>query len=168
MRTRTLHLLRRGAGRVGVIPLLPLLPRSEVTARWPGLAGRVDQATTAIARVLPACRHVLVAGAPPLGITVPAAIVCAICRDRIACKTCHNSHVDGLRQGAHNDAAEHTCDACGQVVERLHPVAMLVNLTALTTPIRVRGLDGRKRQIVAPLGVAGIGLCRVCMEGPGS
>ncbi|SRR6266487_2963211 len=150
-----------------MIPLLPLLPRSEVMARWPELAGRVDQANAAIARVLPACRHVLAAGAPPLGDRLPAAIVCAICADRIACKACHNGHVDGLRQGAHNHDAEHTCDACGEVVERLHPVAMLTNLGTLTTPFRVRGLDGRKRQIVAPLGVAGLGLCAACTEGTG-
>ena len=148
-----------------MIPVLPLLPRSEVTARWPALAGRVDQANAAIARGLPACRHVLTAGTPPLGTRLGAAIVCAVCQDRIACTSCHNGHVDGLRQSVHDHVAEHTCDACGQVVERLHPVAMLVNPKALTTPIRVRGLDGRKRRIVAPLGVAGLGLCRDCMEG---
>jgi hypothetical protein len=147
--------------------MIPLLTRSSVVDRWPALAGRVDQATAAIARGLPACRHVLAAGTPPLRDRIGAAIVCAICTDRIACTTCHNSHVDGLRHGAHDHATEHTCDACGQVVERLHPVAMLVNLASLTTPIRVRGLDGRKRQIVAPFGIAGLGLCAACMEGPG-
>jgi hypothetical protein len=146
----------------------PLLTRSAVAARWPALASRVDQATTAISRGLPACRHVLTAGTPPLRAQIGAAIVCAICRDRIACHACHNGHVDGLRQGAHDAATEHTCDGCGQVVERLHPVAMLVNLRELTAPIRVRGLDGRKRQIVAPVGVAGLGLCHACMEKGGS
>jgi hypothetical protein len=141
----------------------PLITRSAVVARWPALARRVDQTTAAVAKGLPACRHALTAGSPPLGLLLPGAIVCAICRDRIACKACHNAHIGPLRHGVHDDEAEHTCDACGQVVERLHPVSMLVNLSALTTPIRVRGLDGRKRQIVAPLAVAGLGLCHACM-----
>ncbi len=145
-----------------MIPV-PLLPRSEVAARWPALAAQVDQAKTAVARVLPACRHVLTAGSPPLGTLLPGAVVCAICRDRVACRDCHNVHIDPLRHGPHDDETEHTCDACGLVVERLHPVSMLVNLGALTTPIRVRGLDGRRRQIVAPLAVAGLGLCHACM-----
>jgi hypothetical protein len=145
--------------------MIPLLTRSSVVERWPALAGRVDQATAAIARGLPACRHVLAAGTPPLRDRIGAAIVCSICRDRIACRSCHNAHIDGLRQGVHDHATEHTCDACGQVVERLSPVAMLVNMSALTTPFRVRGLDGRNRRIVAPLGVAGLGLCATCIEG---
>jgi hypothetical protein len=136
--------------------------RSQAIGRWPSLTARVDQAHAASGHVLPACRHVLAAGSPPLSPVLPFAIICAVCCDRVCCKNCHNDHIGG----AHTDAIEHTCDGCGDVVERITPVSMMVSLA--TRPVRVRGLDGRKRKVVAPLAVAGLGLCRRCQPGVAS
>lgn len=132
--------------------------RSQVADRWPGLTAHVDRATAAAGRILPACRHVLATGIPPLPAVARFAIVCAICCDRVACKDCHNDHIG--RAGAHTEEVEHRCDSCGQVVERITPVAMVVSFGG--RPVLVRGLDGRRRTVAMPVAVAGLGLCRRC------
>jgi hypothetical protein len=137
------------------------LPRSAFAERWPGLTTQVDRAVGALATILPACRHVLAAGAPPQAQLMPYAIVCAVCRDRLCCRDCHNAHIDAT--AAHTHQVEHTCDQCGRVVEWITSVSTLFS-TAIRA-VRVRGLDGRKRQVAVPIAVAGLGLCRYCRKG---
>jgi hypothetical protein len=112
--------------------------------------------------LLPACRHVLAAGhRPAAGGLLPAARLCVACpAEGLRCRDCHNAHVEGDTD-PHTETAEHTCDGCGAVVEVISPFVILLNLTP-PHRLRVRGLDGRKRTIAAPVGVQGFGLCRRC------
>jgi hypothetical protein len=142
------------------------VPRLQVADRWSALAVHVDGATVAAGRTLPVCRHVLTTGASSQPAVLGFGIVCAVCCNGIRCKDCHNSHTDQAREGAHNEVVEDTCDGCGSTVEWITPVAMVVSLGGRS--VRVRGLDGRRRQVAVPVAVAGLGLCRGCRPGVAS
>jgi hypothetical protein len=134
-------------------------------ASLPNTRGRGEAANKLLDRagVLPACRHVLIGGSgqPTAGQVAPFALVCVHCpAEGLRCRDCHNAHVEG-DQAPHTETAEHTCDECSAVVKWISPFALLLNLTPPHL-LRVRGLDGRKRAIVAPVGICGFGLCRRC------
>jgi hypothetical protein len=111
---------------------------------------------------LPACRHVLSHGQQPIMYGwAPWAQVCVACpAEGLRCVPCHNSHVEDGKP-PHTWTAEHACDECGAVGEVIAPFSILLNATPPHW-LRVRGLDGRKRVVSAPVQVRGLGFCLDC------
>jgi hypothetical protein len=111
---------------------------------------------------LPACRHVLAHARQDTGHGwAPFRALCVACpAEGLRCRDCHNAHVTSDTD-PHTWTAEHTCDECGAVVEWISPFALLLNL-APPHLLRVRGLDGRRRIVSAPVSVRGFGVCHRC------
>jgi hypothetical protein len=132
-------------------PIIDSATIDQLVTRWPRLAAHVAAHMSLAERqhdpIRRACRHLL-AGEM-------AASACLLHpASPLVCPACLAQHV----AATHNYDVEHRCDECRRVVRVISPAHLRV-----LAPSHVRGLDGRRRRLVAPIvTLAGIGLCPAC------